>query len=398
MTARHLAALAPLLLLAAGCGSTERANPVPADLADRAQVPGFPEVRIWGDDEPEDYAELLDRDEETDLSTLDGVFGREHAYLSLSGGGADGAFGAGLLCGWTEEGSRPEFAMVSGISTGALIAPFAFLGPAYDDQLEEIYTSYGTSDMLVAKSALRAVTSDSAADTSRLVEKVRAYYDQDVLDAIAEESRRGRVLTIGTTNLDAKRPVIWNIGRIATSTSPDRLRLFQDVVIASAAIPGAFPPVYVEVEVDGVRYDEMHVDGGATSQLFLYPIGVDWKRLLGLLEVPGTPRVFAIRNSRLKPLHEPVDRSSLEILAYTLSSLFQASGQGDLYRVYLAAQRDGLEYNLAAIPEEFTRIAQEPFDREYMRELFALGRDLARNGYPWQDDPPGVDTTPDLER
>ncbi len=384
-----------LVALGAACGGVERAHPLPAELVDRAEIPGIPDARVWADDPPQRYAEFLDRDAAEVQARFPATFGQAHTYLSVSGGGADGAFGAGLLCGWTEAGTRPRFTIVSGVSTGALIAPFAFLGPEYDDRLREIYTSYSTEDLARKRPLWRMLTSDGALDTTPLAEKIRQYYDQEVLDAIAAETRRGRALLIGTTNLDAQRPVIWNVGRIAQSDAPDRLRVFQDVILASASIPGAFPPVYFEVEADGARYDEMHVDGGATSQLFLYPIGMDWERFLELMRVPSRPQLYVVRNSKLSTRYAPARPRALVIAGLTISSLMRTSGYGDMYRTYLAAVRDGLDYHLASIPDEFAVEPQEAFDGEYMQQLFAYARGLAVEGFPWRSAPPGVDVVDD---
>jgi predicted acylesterase/phospholipase RssA len=161
--------------------------------------------------------------------------------LAISGGGENGAFGAGLLVGWTAAGARPVFKGVTGISTGALTAPFAFLGSAYDDKLREVYTTITGKDVLESRGIYGVLFQDSMADNAPLRKTVAKYVDQAMLDAIGKESKKGRILLIGTTNLDAMRPVIWNIGAIANSGQPDRLKLVQDILVASAAIPGAFP-------------------------------------------------------------------------------------------------------------------------------------------------------------
>jgi len=376
--------------LVAACCTPSRDNPLPEDLAEVATIPGIPLARSWGDAVPREIGRWMDKSKSELIERFSGIYGREHNYLSISGGGADGAFGAGLLCGWTEEGTRPEFTLVSGISTGSLIAPFAFLGSEYDDQLRELYTTLGTKDLAKSKSIWRIMCGDSVMDTSPMRKSLRKYYTQDVLDAIAVETRRGRSLLIGTTNLDAGRPVIWNIGRIAESDAPNKLELFQDILLASAAIPGAFPPVLFEVEAEGERYDELHVDGGATTQLFLYPVGLDWAEVLDLLQVPGKPTVYMIRNSKLSAPYRVVPPRVLHISAITVASLMRVSGFGDLYRMYVATQRDGLAFRLAALPEDFDAESNEVFDSAYMQELFARGHQMALEGYPWEPAPPGV--------
>jgi predicted acylesterase/phospholipase RssA len=385
--------LSAVLILAntQGCASVPKRNPVPEEFSKSAEIPDIPRARIWGDEPPPWEAAWLAMSPAELQAQYSGIIGRKHYYLAISGGGPKGAFGAGLLVGWTAVGTRPQFTMVTGISTGALSAPFAFLGPAYDDKLREIYTSYSTEDLLKRRSIFALLSSDAGASTEPLRAKIAEYFDQEVIDAIAAEHRKGRRLLIGTTNLDADRPVIWNIGSIAASGAPDSLKLVHDVLLASASIPGAFPPVIIEVEADGLRYDEMHVDGGTTTQVFLYPLGMDWDRLTEKLNVKGTPSVYVIRNARLVSEWEAVERRVMPIAGRSISSLIRTQGIGDMYRIYLGAQRDGLDYNLAHIPEEFEEKSKEPFDPEYMRKLFDLGYRLAKNGYPWKKIPPGLE-------
>ena len=315
------------------------------------------------------------------------------ARRRASGGGQRGAFGAGLLCGWSVTGKRPQFTMVTGVSTGALIAPFAFLGPQYDPVIKEIYTSYSTRDLVEKRSLLKSLLGDAAADTSPLQEKIAKYVDEDVMAAIAAEYAKGRVLDLVTTNLDAARPVAWNIGRIASNGTPEALQLIRDIMLASASIPAAFPPVMFDVEANGQLYDELHVDGGATSVMYLYPIGLDWGRLIEQLEVKGKPNVYILRNGRWRKQWSSVDRSTIPVAIRTIDSLMGSAVLGDSYRIYLATQRDGIQYNLAYIPESFNEEASESFDKEYMTKLFNLGYQMAIDGYQWNAVPPGYDTS-----
>ena len=322
---------------------------------------------------------------------LPGVYGKHHAYLALSGGGSNGAYGAGLLTGWTASGKRPEFAMVTGISTGSLIAPFAFLGPAYDQQLTDIYTKYSTKDLVIKRSVLGMVSAASAVDTAPLQKIIAGYVDANLIAAIAEEHRRGRRLFIGTTNLDAGRPVMWNIGAIANSSDPRAPDLIHKVLLASASIPGAFPPVLINVEAEGKVYDELHVDGGTTTQVFLYPAGVDWKAVTRKLKVPGRPDLYVVRNASLDPTYDPVKPRLVPIAGRSISSLIRTQGIGDMYRMYLGAQRDGLRYHLAFIPKEFDVKSEEPFDLAYMRQLYDVGYEQGKAGTAWASAPPGFE-------
>jgi predicted acylesterase/phospholipase RssA len=293
--------------------------------------------------------------------------------------------------GWTEAGTRPEFTFVTGISTGALTAPFAFLGPDYDDELKEIYTTYSTSDLLEERGLLKILKGDAAASTDPLKELLATYVDEAMMQRLAEEHRRGRQLNIGTTNLDVGRPVVWNVTKIAASGHPRALELIRQIMLASAAIPAAFPPVYIEVERDGLVYDEMHVDGGVTAQVFFYPADVDMGAVLEKLDVQGTPRLYLIRNSWIEPEFVAVEPRVMAIAGRSVSTLIRAQGIGDMYRLFMLAGRDGIDYNLAYIPDTFHEKPTEEFDAVYMGKLFDLGYDMARDGYPWQKLPPGFE-------
>lgn len=378
--------------LVCSCASLPQRNPLPDDFAGMAEIPGMSErVRFWGDEPPPYERAWLGQSREELMAQYSGVMGREHNYLAISGGGPQGAFGAGLLVGWTEAGTRPEFTMVTGISTGALSAPFAFLGPAYDAQLKEIYTRYSTDDLVKKRSILAIVTGDSATSTKPLRALVARYFNEQVIDAIAQEFRKGRQLFIGTTDLDADRPVIWNITRIAASGDPKAVELIHKVLVASASIPVAFPPVIIEVEANGKRYDEMHADGGTSTQIFLYPVGLDWDLVIEKLEVKGEPSVYLIRNARLRPVRKAMIRKVFPIADRSISSLIRTQGIGDMYRVYLAAERDGIDYNLAYVPDDFNEKPKEMFDPEYMKRLFDVGYKMAKSGFPWKKAPPGFE-------
>lgn len=389
-----------LCLFIPGCGSHARLNAVPVEAEDQATVLALPGARYWGEGDPAAFRKTMIEAhfrEQALLRTAGHQGDLPPAeFLAISGGGENGAFGAGLLVGWTAAGTRPVFKGVTGISTGALTAPFAFLGPAYDDRLKEVYTTLSAQDVLQQRWFTAAIFQDALADTAPLRRTIDRYIDQALLDAIAAEYAKGRVLLIGTTNLDARRPVIWNIGQIAGSGHPEALDLVKDILVASAAIPGAFPPVMIDVEVDGKAYEEMHVDGGASSQVFVYPPGLSVAATSRAEGVTRERRLYVIRNARLDPEWAQVDRSTLSILERAVSSLIQTQGVGDLYRIYLAAQRDGIDFSLAYIPESFTTPLKEPFDTEYMKELFQVGYDLAANGYPWAKVPPGY-TAPEVE-
>jgi hypothetical protein len=370
-----------------GCASVPKRNPLPVELYETASIPGVEHARYFADKAPPfEHAWLAQSREELE-SRFSAAFGQPHSYLAISGGGARGAFGAGLLAGWTAKGDRPEFQMVTGISTGALTAPWAFLGSDYDHVLEEMYTAYSTEDLLERRSKLSVVNNDAVMSTERMKALLASYIDEDVLEAIAAEGRRGRSLIIATTNLDAQRPVLWRIHTIAMSGQPGALDLIRQIILASASIPAAFPPVAIEVEASGQRFDELHIDGGAASQVVLYPPGLDWSRVLRRLEVPSAPDVYVIRNARLDAQGSAVRRRVFPIAGRSIDSLIRTQGIGDLFRIYTLATRDGLDFNLAFIPEDFDEAPKELFDPVWMRKLFDRGFEMGKAGYPWSKVP-----------
>ena len=311
------------------------------------------------------------------------------ALLAISGGGDAGAFAAGLLAGWTAHGTRPEFRLVTGVSAGALIAPFAFLGPEYDEVIQTVATSVRPKDIFHTRKLLTGLASDGLAHSEPLSRLVEKYVTPEVLSAIAAEYAKGRALYIGTTDLDSGRPVSWNMGAIASSDAPGALDLFRKVLIASTSIPGAVSPVMIDVEVDGRHFQEMHVDGGVVTQVFLYP-----PRILSEIErVTGAPlqgelSAFVIRNGRLEPTWSETKRRTLTIGGRAISTLTQTQGISDVDRIYLAAQRDGVDFNLAYIGSDFSYPHDGNFDPEYMKRLFDYAYRLSANGYPWHKTPP----------
>ena len=381
----------PALLLVA-CSGGDRLPAPPAELRERVEAVGMPGVRSRGSDLSaleDDFLASVDR-ERAALAAAGHTGPLPPAnFLALSGGGDKGAFGVGLLVGWTARGTRPEFKLVTGISTGALIAPFAFLGPKYDDQLREIYTNISEKDIADKRFPLTAIFEDAMADNAPLWELTRKTVTDSMLADIATEYRKGRLLLIGTTDLDDMYPVVWNIGKIAASGDPNALHLVQSLMIASASIPGAFPPVLVDVEVDGQRYQEMHVDGGTAAQVFVYPASI---RLDSVAKAHGIERqrtLYVIRNARLDADWMQVDRKVISIAGRSIAALIQRQGRGDLFRIHSLALRDHVDFNLAYIPPTFNAPHPGNFDTEFMRALYAVGYDLGSKGDPWVKAPPG---------
>lgn len=380
-------------LIASGCSPPTRLAAVPERHEFNATIGSMQGVRYY----PPDHLGTIEADARASVDRERAVLAAAGhkgplppaSYLAVSGGGENGAFGAGLLVGWTKTGTRPEFKVVTGVSTGALTAPFAFLGPAYDDRLAGIYTSITAAEVLESRGFLAALTDDAMADTAPLRRTIAKYVTPDLLAAIAREHEKGRILLIGTTDLDAQRGVIWNIGKIAASGDPGALELVRSILVASTAIPGAFPPVMIDVTADGQPYQEMHVDGGATAQVFIYPPSLKIGELAKKAGIVRRRDVYVIRNARLDADWADVRRSTLSIAGRAISSLIQTQGVGDLYRIYTVSQRDGVGFHLAYIPSSFDVKLETPFDQTYMRALFDLGLKLGAQGYPWQTRPPG---------
>lgn len=388
-----LAAGATVCTFMPGCKPLPRLNAVPAQDASNVSVLGLSDIRYWGDENSPQFPQEGKASYQRELAAFRSA---GHTgplppadFLAISGGGENGAFGAGLLVGWTEAGTRPQFKLVTGISTGALSAPFAFLGPRYDAQLRQVYTTISGRDVSEPRFYIAVLTGDALASNAPLQRTVARYVTQSMLDDIALEYEKGRLLLIGTTDLDQGRPVIWNVSKLAASGRPGALRLVQDILIASTAIPGAFPPMMIDVQADGRNYQEMHVDGGASAQVFVYPQSFQLNATSRGGGVVRERRLYLIRNARLDPQWAEIKRNTLSIIGRAISSLIQTQGVGDLYRIYAAAMRDEIDFNLASIPETFTAQLQQPFDTKYMNALFELGYNLGKNGYPWAKFPPG---------
>lgn len=381
------------IALVAGCSSLERLPAVPQAETKQATFLNLDNARFVVDEAlPKLMIEELRRAYERELAYYRSI-GRTGPlppvnYLAISGGGDNGAFGAGLLVGWSENGTRPIFKGVTGISTGALTAPFAFLGSEYDASLAEVYTKTDLNDVLTKRSVLAAVANDAMTDTAPLYQMISSFVDDGMLEAITREYDKGRLLLIATTNLDAGRSVIWNIGAIAKSGHPLAKESIRRILLASASIPGVFPPVMFDIELEGRHFQEMHGDGGTTTQTFLYP------PTISSLHIPlavrtRARRAYIIRNGKILEDWQETERKTLSIAGRAVSTLIGSSGVGDLYRIYATTRRDGVAYNLALIDTDFTEAYKGPFDREYMTKLFEYGRLKAKNGFPWRKAPPG---------
>jgi predicted acylesterase/phospholipase RssA len=386
--------VALVLLTLAGCASPPRLPALPLALASETNPFDIPNARYYPDTDGKRLEALGRISIEKERRAIGAKTSSQDLptanFLAISGGGDNGAFGAGLLCGWSKRGDRPNFKLVTGVSTGALSAPFVFLGPDYDFALSQVYTTIEASDVFEPRKVLvAAISADALTDSAPLRNMISRFVDRQMMTRIAHEYAKGRLLLIMTTNLDQGRPVIWDIGAIAASGSSKAREFIVDILLASAAIPGVFPPVMLDVSHGGINYQEMHVDGGTTAQAFLYPPTFSLNRVAGQDRVMRKRVAFIIRNGRLFREESDVQRQTLSVATQAASAMIAANGTNDTFRIYLTTKRDGVGYNLAYIDDDFTEPYKGPFDRAYMNKLFDYGFGLGLKGYPWHNAPPG---------
>jgi hypothetical protein len=383
-----------IVFLTAGCATLTPRNVLPQAEASQVEPQGFHNIRFWGDAPARDIQAIMTADAPKTDSRPSSAAERHPPVsnlLAISGGADDGAFGAGLLVGWGDAGTRPVFDLVTGVSSGALIAPFVFLGREYDGQLRDIFTKYGRKDIFTYN-VHGLIEGSALADDAPLAKLIETYVDEAFLQEIAKARAKGRILLIGTTNLDTQRPVLWDMGRIAESHNRNALSLFRKILLASATLPGVFPPVRIQVQVGGQNYDELHVDGGVTRQVFITPSIFSF---VTHGEKPGRPatrpRLYVIRNGKIDPEWQSVGENVVSITQRSIATLIKNQGIGDLYRIYSITKASGIDFNLASIPPDFTETSDEPFDQKYMIALFNRGYDLASHGYSWVKAPPGME-------
>ena len=400
----RLAVLGGVIALA-GCGTLLR-NPVPAPEAPTATIPHLPDVRLRAGQPSaameRDLADSFAQESSRDFPrAADGTI--HYAHLALSGGGASGAFGAGFLNGWSQAGDRPRFKIVTGVSTGALMAPFALLGPAYDGALRDFYTTTSSRDIFIVGSflnlATRVLTGEALLDTGPLAALIARHVDSALLREVGNAHQHGQRLYIGTVDLDSLDFIVWNMGLIALSARPESLDLFRQVMLASASIPIAFPPVLFDVESDGRRYDEMHVDGGVGARVF-YSGGLFRPAIIrqrgGHGPEQGREDIFIIHNGQIRPPAQPTRRTVLGITTRVLDASSRSAVIGALHRISATALTEQAGFHWVTIPEGITISGEETFDPAAMRTLYDVGYRSALAGAQWATRPPGlgVETLP----
>ena len=378
LPARPRIVLLAAALALSGCATIHR-EPFNERQQTEATIPGMPQARFWADGPG--AARLM-------APPYAGAQG-ERSMLALSGGSDNGAYGAGLLNGWTKAGTRPEFAVVTGVSTGALIAPFAFLGPDQDATLEQLFTTISAKNIYKNRFPLAIPLSPSIASTKPLARMIGAVLTDALIDRIGAEHGRGRRLFVGTANLDAQRMVIWNMGAIAASKAPGRYGLFRQVLLASSAIPAFFPPVMIRAEAGGREISEMHVDGGTTAQILTLP---DAAIVTG--QVPNALNqlhIYMIVNNKLNGEFKLVRPRTVPIASQAISLNMRRSMASTVNLSYLYAKAHGIDFNLSFIGKDYPANDKNLFDTAFMRALFAYGRNLGETGTFWAKQPPDQD-------
>ncbi|MDB5313322.1 MAG: Patatin-like phospholipase [Gemmataceae bacterium] len=324
---------------------------------------------------------------------------RPYNFLALSGGGLYGSFGIGVLNGWTETGTRPQFDVVTGISTGALMSTFAYLGPEYDGALRENMLGVERADILRARSVLRIPFADAVFTSRPLARRIEEVCTPQLLCEVAKAHAGGRRLYVGTTNIDTRRLVIWDMGAIAARGTPEAADLYRKVILASSSIPGAFPPVRIPVEIDGKWYDELHVDGGASDEVIFRAFMVaDLNRMAGVpgAQAPAGSSLYVISNGKLYADPQCLRPKLGNMVSAAFRSIVYGKARDELYRIYLNCLETGVEFRVTAVPQEFQvrTSGSLTLSREDQHRLFEVGRQLGRSGgvgEGWRDVPPGTD-------
>ncbi len=337
--------------------------------------------------------------------------GSDDAVLTLAGSGSLIAYGAGVLCGWTEAGTRPEFRTVAASSTSALIATYAFLGTEYDSQLQDFVTGINTLDVYRQLGLISSVTTGAVNGSGPLHDLIEQIVDEDLLDEVASQYARGRRLYIGTMNVDNGTEVIWDMGAIASSQRPDRLDRYRDVVVASTSLPTIMPPVYIPVEVDVPPNEEVDDDQAADGTEDAMPAPEPRTKEYWQMHVDGAMREpvlvsrFMLRGSAGGRLYvllsvdfdgtvnypTPVRPSVRELSWAVLSSNASAGLIHGLYRAHVLANLEHVEFRVTAIPPGLDDVPRmQIFDPDNMQNLFQVGFDHATDGALWRSIPAGT--------
>ncbi len=380
-----------VLTVALACTACASLPRTPYTSADADAAVAGSQTRSWGD-EPDAAFEQRVRASIAKAS----LKGQRPAYLTLSGGGGDGAYGAGILNGWTESGRRPEFTIVAGVSTGALIAPFAFMGPRYDATVKELYTSGVASSLLESPDLVSAIFGASIFSNDRLRDLVARYITAEFVADVARESERGRLLFVLTTNLDSQRPVLWDMGAIARENTPGSVQRFRDVLVASASIPAVFPPILIDASANGHAFQELHVDGSVSANVFTLPRTYLSDRSNRSGARGGT--IYIVLNTSPKPAFQVTEDTTRAVAERTISMGFKEQVRNDLTATYAASRQIGFDFNVTYIDDDTSSGSGIGFDTARMRKLYDEGYERGRTGTFWRKTPPSLGPEPATRR
>jgi predicted acylesterase/phospholipase RssA len=316
--------------------------------------------------------------------------------LVISGGGDWGAFGAGVLKGWGRvkgEMARPRFDVVTGVSTGALIAPFAFLGD--DASIERIVQFYRNpqQDIAVSRGWLFFLPDNpSFYLLPGLERELRTALDRSMLERIAAEGASGRGLIVNTTNVDFGDNRPFDLVAEAKAALAGDEERFRGILLASAGIPAVFPAR----GIDG----HLYVDGAVTGNI-LY--GGEAREDHGFLarwqaRHPRRPmprvRYWVIFNNQIRFPPQVTQERWPDIMSRTTIMATQTSTVNSLRHLFAMAQiarlkhRAELEVRLMAVPPDFVPAKPGTFVKEVMNDLADLGERMGADPASWRTDPP----------
>ncbi|KWU02677.1 phospholipase [Vibrio toranzoniae] len=336
-------------------------------------------LRIWASESPDFLYSPADQ------TTPITVSGDQLNILALSGGGANGAFGAGILIGLEESGQLKDYSIVTGISAGALMAPFVFIGGDAFSRMKDVMLNINDKSVLGKKNFLNTVFKDAFTDGENLYQFIAEAFPEPMIEQIAAQHRSGKRLFIGTTHFDSGELVIWNIGAIANSDMPDKSELIYKVLAASASIPGVFPPQFIDVEHEGEIFEELHVDGGLATQVFFNPSNFDYQQISDALGLETPPQLDVIRNGALKAPYHSLRDKGLDLVAKSVSSLTLAQTRGDLYRMKYISEINNIDMQFTYIERDFgyAKRTKDMFDEHYLLTIYEYGYYKATHGKLW---------------
>ncbi len=362
-----------------------RREPVPAELLDKASIPTFPNTRFFADRPSRDFAAWLD------------IWTRQRRNLGLastkpmdaiafSGGSSEGAFGGGLMVGWGQRGDRPVFDLVSGISAGAIVGASVILGHGYEQRIQAAFTSNAFSDILTLRPTSLLFGGPSLSSAAKLASQLEEQVDDAMIDQIGRAYHAGRRFMVITSNLDQQRPVAWDITAIAASLHPSRYALVRKVLLASAALPGLFPPVRFAVVADGKAYDEFHVDGAVTQGLYLFPGAQDSLTTVRQMAPEMRFNIYMVINGPILPTYDPVRARALNLANSSLQTLLKNRTAGDVKEIFRIAQFFQTPARLTFLPQDMSQTSEtNSFKADYMNKLFAYGQERGLKADLWYD-------------